>query len=100
MGMANPFVAICPIAFTFAQLGKRSPKWNCLFRAPSVQHQIRKSVAWLFISVTPVGVPPAIALASSFLQQVLPEPLSASLLAQFITISLLVIVNLRGTVVR
>ncbi|WP_339387085.1 L-methionine/branched-chain amino acid transporter [Vibrio caribbeanicus] len=92
------FVAICPIALTFAQLGKRFPNagGTAYFVRQAFNIKLEKSVAWLFISVTPVGVPPAIALASSFLQQVLPEPLSVSLLAQFITISLLVIVNLRG----
>ncbi len=92
------FVAICPIALTFAQLGKRFPNagGTAYFVRQAFNIKLEKSVAWLFISVTPVGVPPAIALAGSFLQQVLPEPLSASLLAQFITIALLVIVNLRG----
>lgn len=92
------FLAICPIALTFAQLGKRFPNagGTAYFVRQAFNTKLEKSVAWLFISVTPVGVPPAIALASSFLQQVLPNPLNTSLLAQFITIFLLVIVNLRG----
>lgn len=54
-------------------------------------------MAWLFLSVIPVGVPAAVTLAASFLQALLPAPLANPLLTQTLTILLLVGVNLAGT---
>lgn len=93
------FVAICPIALTFAQLGKRYPNagGTAYFVRQAFSKRLEKSVAWLFVSVIPVGVPAAIALAAGFLQQLLPQPINSSLVAQIITVGLLVAVNLAGT---
>lgn len=93
------FVAICPIALTFAQLGKRYPNagGTAYFVRQAFNKRLEKSVAWLFVSVIPVGVPAAIALAAGFLQQLLPEALNSSLVAQTLTVALLVLVNLAGT---
>ncbi|MBV7298273.1 L-methionine/branched-chain amino acid transporter [Enterovibrio paralichthyis] len=93
------FIAICPIALTFAQLGKRYPSagGTAYFVRQAFNRRAERSVAWLFVSVIPVGVPAAIALAAGFLQQLLPSPLDTSLIAQLITILLLVGVNLAGT---
>ncbi len=93
------FVAICPIALTFAQLGKRFPNagGTAYFVRKAFNPKLEKSVAWLFVSVIPVGVPAAVTLAAGFLQQLLPEPISSLLFAQAITVSLLVIVNLMGS---
>ncbi|MEF1185059.1 amino acid permease, partial [Vibrio sinaloensis] len=90
------FVAICPIALTFAQLGKRYPNagGTAYFVRQAFNKRLEKSVAWLFVSVIPVGVPAAIALAAGFLQQLLPQPINSSLVAQIITVGLLVAVNL------
>ncbi|MDN4722700.1 L-methionine/branched-chain amino acid transporter [Vibrio parahaemolyticus] len=54
-------------------------------------------MAWLFVSVIPVGVPAAIALAAGFLQQLLPTPINNHLFAQVLTVFLLILVNLLGT---
>lgn len=93
------FVAICPIALTFAQLGKRYPSagGTAYFVRKAFNSKLERSVAWLFVSVIPVGVPAAIALAASFLQQLLPEALNHALLAQNLTVALLILVNLMGT---
>ncbi|KHA62369.1 transporter [Vibrio variabilis] len=93
------FVAICPIALTFAQLGKRYPNagGTAYFVRQAFNKRLEKSVAWLFVSVIPVGVPAAIALAAGFLQQLLPQPINSALVAQIITVGLLVAVNLAGT---
>lgn len=93
------FVAICPIALTFAQLGKRHPSagGTAYFVRKAFNSKLERSVAWLFVSVIPVGVPAAIALAASFLQQLLPEALNHALLAQSLTVALLILVNLMGT---
>ncbi|BBL91956.1 L-methionine/branched-chain amino acid transporter [Vibrio rotiferianus] len=93
------FVAICPIALTFAQLGKRYPNagGTAFFVRKAFSPKLENSVAWLFISVIPVGVPAAVALAAGFLQQLLPEAISNHLFAQIITVALLVFVNLLGT---
>lgn len=94
------FIAICPIALTFAQLGKRYPNagGTAFFVRKAFNAKLESSVAWLFVSVIPVGgVPAAIALAAGFLQQILPEPISNNLFAQVLTVVLLVFVNLMGT---
>ncbi|WP_076589174.1 L-methionine/branched-chain amino acid transporter [Vibrio ostreicida] len=93
------FVAICPIALTFSQLGKRYPNagGTAYFVRQAFNPRMETSVAWLFVSVIPVGVPAAITLAASFLQPLLPSGLHSPLLAQLLTIGLLVAVNLNGT---
>ncbi|KJY88639.1 transporter [Vibrio neptunius] len=93
------FVAICPIALTFAQLGKRYPNagGTAHFVRQAFDKRLEKSVAWLFVSVIPVGVPAAVALAAGFLQQLLPEALNSSIFAQLLTVLLLIAVNLAGT---
>ncbi|MFZ3529824.1 L-methionine/branched-chain amino acid transporter [Vibrio harveyi] len=93
------FIAICPIALTFAQLGKRYPSagGTAYFVRKAFNSKLESSVAWLFVSVIPVGVPAAVALAAGFLQQLLPESISNHLFAQILTVALLVVVNLLGT---
>lgn len=92
------FVAICPIALTFAQLGKHYPNagGTAFFVRKAFNAKLEKSVAWLFLSVIPVGVPAAIALAGGFLQQLLPNGFNTPLIAQVITVALLIVVNLAG----
>ncbi|NOI76041.1 L-methionine/branched-chain amino acid transporter [Vibrio coralliilyticus] len=93
------FIAICPIALTFAQLGKRYPNagGTAHFVRQAFDKRLEKSVAWLFVSVIPVGVPAAVALAAGFLQQLLPEAPNSSIFAQLLTVFLLIAVNLAGT---
>ncbi|PMO38123.1 L-methionine/branched-chain amino acid transporter [Vibrio sp. 10N.222.52.B12] len=93
------FIAICPIALTFAQLGKRYPSagGTAFFVRKAFNSKLESSVAWLFVSVIPVGVPAAVALAAGFLQQLLPESISNHLFAQILTVALLMVVNLLGT---
>lgn len=93
------FVAICPIALTFAALGKHYPNagGTAYFVRQAFNPRLERAVAWLFVSVIPVGVPPAIALAAGFLQPVLPAPLDAPLIAQTLTVALLIGVNLAGS---
>ena len=92
------FIAICPIALTFAELGKRYPSagGTAFFVRKAFNPRMERAVAWLFVSVIPVGVPAAIALAASFLVQLMPSGLDNLLLCQVITIALLMIVNLAG----
>ncbi|WP_418114678.1 L-methionine/branched-chain amino acid transporter [Vibrio scophthalmi] len=91
-------ISICPIALTFAQLGKRYPSagGTAFFVRQAFNRRLEKSIAWLFLSVIPVGVPAAIALAAGFLQPLLPTQLNSPILAQTFTVFLLVIVNLSG----
>ncbi|WP_282175553.1 L-methionine/branched-chain amino acid transporter [Vibrio nereis] len=93
------FIAICPIALTFAQLGKRYPSagGTAYFVRQAFDKRLEKSVAWLFVSVIPVGIPAAIALAAGFLQQLLPEAINSAMLTQVLTVALLMAVNLSGT---
>lgn len=91
-------IAICPVALTFAMLGKRYPNagGTAFFVRKAFNQRLEKSIAWLFLSVIPVGVPAAVALAAGFLQPLLPEWLEHPLIAQIITVALLVVVNLSG----
>ncbi|WP_260262169.1 L-methionine/branched-chain amino acid transporter [Vibrio intestinalis] len=93
------FIAILPIALTFAHLGKRFPNagGTAFFVRQAFNPKLEKTIAWLFLSIIPVGVPAAIALAAGFLQPLLPSQLSHPLLVQLITIGLLVMVNLLGS---
>lgn len=93
------FVAVIPIALTFAALGKRYPSagGTAYFVRKAFGQRMERSVGWLFLSVTPVGIPAGVALAGSFGKQLLPTPLDNTLLAELITIGLLVMVNLMGS---
>ena len=46
------FIAICPIALTFAQLGKRYPSagGTAFFVRKAFNSKLESSVAWLFVS--------------------------------------------------
>ncbi|WP_413283705.1 L-methionine/branched-chain amino acid transporter [Vibrio sp. MA40-2] len=93
------FIAVIPIALTFAALGKRYPSagGTAFFVRKAFGAKLERSVGWLFLSVTPVGIPAAVALAGSFGQQLLPNAINQSLSAELITIGLLVTVNLVGS---
>ncbi|MHA2936796.1 L-methionine/branched-chain amino acid transporter [Vibrio sp. RC27] len=93
------FIAVSPIALTFAQLGKQFPSagGTSHFVRLAFNERLEHAVAWLFVSVIPVGIPAAVVLASGFSSQLLPEPLNMPWIAQSITIILLTIVNLLGT---
>lgn len=92
------FVAVCPIALTFAQLGKQYPNagGTSYFVKLAVGPRLEGAVAWLFVSVIPVGIPAAVVLASGFSQQLLPPPFNSPWIAQCLTLVLLTIVNLMG----
>jgi amino acid efflux transporter len=93
------FIAVSPIALTFAQLGKQFPNagGTSYFVRLAFTPHLERAVAWLFVSVIPVGIPAAVVLASGFSSQLLPEPLSTPWIAQSLTIILLTVVNLLGS---
>ncbi len=93
------FVAVCPVALTFAALGKKYPSagGTAFFVRKAYNARLERAVAWLFVSVIPVGVPAAVALAAGFLQQLLPAQFNNAILAQVLTVVLLIGVNLAGT---
>ncbi|WED24197.1 L-methionine/branched-chain amino acid transporter [Vibrio sp. JC009] len=93
------FIAVVPIALTFAALGKRFPSagGTAYFVRKAFNPKLERSVAWLFLSVIPVGIPAGIVLAGSFGVQLLPAPFDHPLIAEALTIALLVFVNLTGS---
>ncbi|MEZ8825993.1 L-methionine/branched-chain amino acid transporter [Vibrio amylolyticus] len=93
------FIAICPIALTFAELGKQYPSagGTAYFVRQAFGRRLERSVAWLFVSVIPVGVPAAVALAAGFLQQILPAPFNTPLFTQILTVFILIFVSLMGS---
>jgi amino acid efflux transporter len=92
-------VAVSPIALTFATLGKHFPSAGgaSYFVKKAFGSRLEKAVAWLFLSVIPVGVPAAIALAGGFAQQILPAPFNGSIASQLSVIVMLMLVNLAGS---
>lgn len=92
-------IAVCPIAITFALLGRRYPHagGTSYFVKQAFGERLEKAMGLLFISVIPVGVPAAITIAGGFAQQFLPEFLSNSLVAQLLTVVLLIVVNFTGS---
>nr|WP_194717323.1 L-methionine/branched-chain amino acid transporter [Vibrio sp. S9_S30] len=93
------FAAICPIALTFAMLGRRHPNagGTAHFVKLAFNARLERSVAWLFLSVIPVGVPAAVALAASFAKPWLPEVVQSQFVAEGFTVALLLGVNLLGS---
>ena len=88
---------VLPIAFTFAQLGRRFP------HAGGAPHLIGRAFgarlerlsALLFLAVLPVGLPAALNIASDFWQAVLPIGQSAALLIQLATLSAMLLLGQR-----
>ena len=78
---------VIPMALTFALLGRHYP------HSGGTSHYLGRAfgttaenfAAWLFVSILPTGLPPAIYFASSYLQQLFPaETISANQLSYFI----------------
>lgn len=92
-------IAVCPIAMTFAALGKRFPNAGgaSYFVKQAFGSRLEKSIALLFISVIPVGVPAAIAIAGGFAQQLLPSFLATPIVSQLLIVVLLMVVNFAGS---
>ena len=88
---------VLPVAFTFAQLGKRFP------HAGGAPHLIGRAfgarserlIALLFLAVLPVGLPAALNIATGFWQAVLPIGRGEALLIQFATLGLMLLLGQR-----
>ncbi|MGL4317160.1 MAG: L-methionine/branched-chain amino acid transporter [Pseudomonas sp.] len=90
-------VLVLPIAFTFAQLGKRFP------HAGGAPHLIGRAfgprmerlIAFLFLAVLPVGLPAALNIATGFWQALLPIGRGEALLIQFATLGAMLLLGQR-----
>lgn len=90
-------VLVLPIAFTFAQLGKRFP------HAGGAPHLIGRAfgprmerlIAFLFLAVLPVGLPAALNIATGFWQALLPIGRGEALLIQFVTLGAMLLLGQR-----
>ncbi|HSC84869.1 MAG TPA: L-methionine/branched-chain amino acid transporter [Pseudomonas sp.] len=90
-------VLVLPIAFTFAQLGKRFP------HAGGAPHLIGRAfgprmerlIAFLFLAVLPVGLPAALNIATGFWQALLPIGRGEALLIQFATLGVMLALGQR-----
>ena len=88
---------VLPVAFTFAQLGKRFP------HAGGAPHLIGRAfgarmerlIALLFLAVLPVGLPAALNIATGFWQAVLPIGTGGALLIQFATLGAMLLLGQR-----
>ncbi|UJF17471.1 L-methionine/branched-chain amino acid transporter [Vibrio sp. SS-MA-C1-2] len=92
-------IAIFPIVITFAALGKRYPNAGgaSYFVRQAFGSRLEKAIGILFLSVIPVGVPAAIAIAGGFAQQIAPTLLATPLIAQLVIVVLLMGVNFAGS---
>lgn len=92
-------LAICPIALTFALLGRQYPNagGTAYFVRQAFNRKMERSVAWLFLSVLPVGLPAAITLASGFGKELLPSFMDHRYLAETITLLLILGLTLLGS---
>ncbi|HBV77904.1 MULTISPECIES: L-methionine/branched-chain amino acid transporter [Vibrio] len=91
--------AICPIALTFALMGRQYPNagGTAYFVRQAFNSKMERSVAWLFLSVLPVGIPAAITLAGGFGKELLPHFMSYQYLAELFTLALILILTLLGS---
>lgn len=88
---------VLPVAFTFAQLGKRFP------HAGGAPHLIGRAfgarserlIAFLFLAVLPVGLPAALNIATGFWQAVLPVGRGEALLIQLATLAAMLLLGQR-----
>jgi amino acid efflux transporter len=88
---------VLPVAFTFAQLGKRFP------HAGGAPHLIGRAfgarserlIALLFLAVLPVGLPAALNIATGFWQSVLPLGRGEALLIQCLTLAAMLLLGQR-----
>ncbi|OEF23623.1 L-methionine/branched-chain amino acid transporter [Vibrio rumoiensis] len=92
-------LAICPIALTFALMGRQYPNagGTAYFVRQAFNSKMERSVAWLFLSVLPVGLPAAITLAGGFGKELLPSFLDYRYLAELITLALILALTLLGS---
>lgn len=92
-------LAICPVALTFALLGKQFPNagGTAYFVKQAFNSKTERSVAWLFLSVLPVGLPAALTLAGGFGKALLPDWLAHQYLAELITLFLILSLTLLGS---
>ncbi|WP_220815419.1 L-methionine/branched-chain amino acid transporter [Pseudomonas paralcaligenes] len=88
---------VLPVAFTFAQLGRRFP------HAGGAPHLIGRAfgpraerlIAFLFLAVLPVGLPAALNIATGFWQAVLPVNRGEALLIQCATLGAMLLLGQR-----
>lgn len=90
-------VLVLPVAFTFAQLGRRFP------HAGGAPHLIGRAFgarserlsAMLFLAVLPVGLPAALQIATGFCQALLPLGRGAALGVQLLTLGAMLLLGRR-----
>ena len=90
-------VLVLPVAFTFAQLGRRFP------HAGGAPHLIGRAFgarserlsAMLFLAVLPVGLPAALQIATGFCQALLPLGRGAALAVQLLTLGAMLLLGRR-----
>ncbi|MFV0574158.1 MAG: L-methionine/branched-chain amino acid transporter [Vibrio sp.] len=93
------FLAICPIALTFALLGRQFPNagGTAYFVRQAFNRKMERSVAWLFLSVLPVGLPAAITLAGGFGKELLPSFFTGQYLAEVLTLIFILALSILGS---
>lgn len=92
-------LAICPIALTFALLGRQFPNagGTAYFVRKAFNSKVERSVAWLFLSVLPVGLPAALTLAGGFGKELLPAFMAHQYIAEIISLLLILGLTLLGS---
>ncbi|MBI1905309.1 MAG: L-methionine/branched-chain amino acid transporter [Rhodocyclales bacterium] len=97
-GWAVLVLAIIPVAFAFAQLGRRFPhaggaSWYVQLAFGERQGRV---VGWMLLALMSVGLPAAMEMAVWFLNALLPLDATGAFMAKLVVLTAMVVVNLRG----
>lgn len=97
-GWAALVLAIIPVAFVFAQLGRRFPHAGGASYYVQLAFGERQGrvVGWMLLALMSVGLPAAMEMAVWFLRALVPLDASGSFAAKLVVLAAMVAVNLRG----
>ncbi|MCE2593885.1 L-methionine/branched-chain amino acid transporter [Motilimonas cestriensis] len=88
-------LAILPIVFTFAVLGKRYPDQGgtAHFVKLAFGRRASASLAWLYVSIAPIGPPVVLITGAAYLTQLLGLSLSVALLVELLMLAVILLLN-------
>lgn len=97
-GWAVLVLAIIPVAFAFAQLGRRFPHAGGASYYVQLAFGERQGrvVGWMLLALMSVGLPAAMEMAVWFLNALVPLDATGAFVAKLVVLAAMVVVNLRG----
>ena len=97
-GWAVLVVAIIPVAFAFAELGRRFPHAGgaSYYVQLAFGERQGRGVGWMLLALRSVGLPAAMEMAVWFLQALMPLDTTGVFIAKVVVLAAMVVVNMRG----